>query len=232
MRRICVQLLADTWPRANLVLTPALVLELVAACPLLEHTACAVRCLGFAAAVQAAAALPGLLQVDIRVPIGELSTAAELRRLLLLRSVSALDLCYLELTQADVFALAEALRVNNTLTSLSFELTDIGGDAGAIVLGEALGVNSALTSLDLADNAIGDAGVAALAEMLRVNSVLTSLNLDRNNIGDAGAIALGEALRVNSALAWLHVGGNLIGAAGVAALQEAARVKATLTLVT
>ena len=61
------------------------------------------------------------------------------------------------------------------------------GDDGAKAIAEALKVNPVLTTLSIWGNKIGAEGAKAIAEALKVNAVLTSLDLMANSIGDDGA---------------------------------------------
>ena len=74
------------------------------------------------------------------------------------------------------------------------------GDPGAIAIAKALEVNASMTSLDLRWNQIGDAGAAAIANAIAVNASVTYLGLSSNKIGDPGAIAIAKALEVNASL--------------------------------
>ena len=69
-------------------------------------------------------------------------------------------------------------------------------DAVANALAEALKVNTSLTTLDLHRNSIGDGGASALAEALKVNTSLTTLHLHSNSIGAGGASALKGNARI------------------------------------
>jgi Leucine Rich repeat len=129
---------------------------------------------------------------------------------------------------AGVSAIAEALKVNNTLTKLNVSSNSIG-DAGAAVFAEALKVNKSLAVLCLYNNSIGDAGAAAIAEALKVNNSLTTLNIHSNIIGDAGSAVLAEALKVNKSLTTLEISSNRIGDAGAAAIAEALKANKSLT---
>ena len=64
---------------------------------------------------------------------------------------------------------------------------------GANSLAQALRVNTSLSSLDLRSNSIGDEGANSLAEALIVNTSLSSLDLGYNSIGDEGANSLAQA---------------------------------------
>ena len=66
-------------------------------------------------------------------------------------------------TAKGIKAVADALRVSGSLTSLNLRSNSIGAE-GAKSVADALGVNGSLTSLDIRDNALGESGVAALRE--------------------------------------------------------------------
>ena len=132
------------------------------------------------------------------------------------------------LREVHIACLAEAVKVNTTLTQLVLSSNNIG-DAGAASLAEAMKVNTTLTQLDLQHNNIGAAGAASLAEAMKVNTTLTQLVLWKNNIGDAGAASLAEAMKVNTTLTQLDLWENNIGDAGAASLAEAMKVNTTLT---
>eukprot|EP00051_Salpingoeca_urceolata_P025188 m.448271 g.448271 ORF g.448271 m.448271 type:complete len:548 (-) comp20315_c14_seq30:319-1962(-) len=125
-----------------------------------------------------------------------------------------------------VAALGQALTANTTLTSLTWEKSEIGH---ASAFGQALATNTTLTSLDLSDNHIGADGAAALGQALAANTALTSLHLHYNKIGHAGAAALAQALAVNTTLTSLHLKWNNIGDTGAAALGQALATNTTLT---
>jgi hypothetical protein len=120
-------------------------------------------------------------------------------------------------------AIAEALKVNAVLTTLSLfnglSKNEIG-PKGAKAIAEALKVNAVLTSVDLGFNSIGDDGAKAIAEALKVNAVLTELRLYSNKIGDDSAKAIAEALKVNAVLTKLLLGHNNIGDAGEKAVRD------------
>jgi len=129
---------------------------------------------------------------------------------------------------AGAQAIAGALEVNTALTELKIVNNNIG-NLGAQALAGALEKNKTLTKLDLSGNKIGDDGVKALAGALEKNNTLTELNLIYNEIRDGGAQALAGALRVNTTLTELQLGGNNIGDAGAQALAGALKVNTTLT---
>ena len=193
--------------------TPALAAQLITTCPQLEHAECEVVCASVAEAAQVAcSSLPGPLKLSVEFDKAS-ERAAGAMQALLLRSVS-LELSFCELARTEVAALAESLRVNNTLKYLHVCAVGIDG-VGAAAIADALRMNNTLVSLGLGCNSIGDVGAAAFGDVLRVNSTLTHLNLGRNQISAAGVAVLGEMLLVNDKLKSLCLTGNV-------SLQEAA----------
>ncbi|KJE95511.1 hypothetical protein CAOG_05960 [Capsaspora owczarzaki ATCC 30864] len=132
-----------------------------------------------------------------------------------------------QIGDAGAQAMAEALKVNTTLTELYLWYGQVG-DAGAQAFAEAFKVNTTLTKLNLFKNQIGWAGAQAIFEALQVNTTLSSLDLEENMIGDAEAHAIAETLKGNTTLTWLNLGANQIGDAGAQAIAEALKVNKTL----
>jgi len=128
---------------------------------------------------------------------------------------------------AGAKAIAEALKVNSSLTELDLHINSIG-DEGGKAIAEALKGNSSLTTLYLLSNSIGAEGGKAIAEALTVNSSLTWLNLESNSIGDEGGKAIAEALRVNSSLKMLNLLYNRMGSATEDTLTQNKRPQLTL----
>jgi len=77
-------------------------------------------------------------------------------------------------------------------------------DREATALAEAFRVNSTITEVGLGGNKIRESGAKALAEAFKVNSTITEVNLRSNYIGDTGATALAEALKVNVTIKRVH----------------------------
>ena len=106
-------------------------------------------------------------------------------------NATALELDAVEITQAGIVALAEALT--------GLQITERGqrrgcevNDEGTAALAEAL-PGSQVTTLNLGYNEITDEGAAAIAHVLP-GSQVTALYLHSNQITDAGTAALAEAL--------------------------------------
>ena len=223
LRRLNAPIDRQPWQQT---LTAVLVRRLVAACPKLQHAACAVSC-SLADAAAVSAAVPGALDLSCA---GE--NAAGFKKLVARLRVDAtlttLKLSCTAIGSDGATQLAESLRSNGTLTALDLAFNRIG-DPGAVQLAECLRVNTALKSLNLHQNGIGDAGAAQLGRCLDNNATLTSLDLSQNHIGDAAAVQLAASLRANTTLTRLSLQMNQVGDAGATQLAEALRANATLT---
>lgn len=114
-------------------------------------------------------------------------------------------------------AIANALRSNTSLESLSLRNNEIGSQ-GAAALSDALQHNSTLRRLDLSCNLIRNTGVIKIAKALSKNSTLKSLDVHDNEIDDGGGRALAEMLSVNNNLEYLALGDNFVGAAATKAI--------------
>ena len=125
-------------------------------------------------------------------------------------------------------SLAQVLRVNTSLSSLDLKFSFIGNE-GANSLAQALRFKTPLSSLNLLGNTIGDEGTNSLAQALRVNTSLSSLVLSWNCIGNEGANSLAQALRVNTSLSSLDLAGNRIGNEGANSLAQALTVNTSLS---
>ena len=94
--------------------------------------------------------------------------------------------------------------VNTAITSFSFSY--LKGTAIPIgCLADALKVNTTITSILLDGCQIGDEAVQALAAALRVNKTLTTLRLTNQVMGIPGAKALVDALRINTSVTSITV---------------------------
>ena len=135
----------------------------------------------------------------------------------------------LVLTDEHAKGLAQVLRGNPTLSSLSLARHAIGAE-GARVLGRSLmgKYNSRLTRLDLSSNELGEGAAVALGVALQDNVALTELSLNACGLGDADCTALAKGLLVNTVLASLALGGNKVRPDGCTALAGALRKNATL----
>ena len=240
-------------------LTPVLVQQLAAACPMLQHAECTVYCHPSKAAA-VLTVLPGPLTLDCafgETTGGNVDLTELMEHLRVNTTLTSLSLNENNIGEVGATQLADCLRVNTTLKSLNLNYNHVGNEGatqladslrvnstleslelhdnhidvvGATQLAECLRVNATLTSLDLSANDIVAEGTAQLAECLRVNTTLTSLDLGFNDIGDAGALQLAEGLRTNTMLRRFSATGNYIGDAGQRALREACPPQCTLRL--
>ncbi|KAL0239497.1 hypothetical protein GEMRC1_009605 [Eukaryota sp. GEM-RC1] len=119
----------------------------------------------------------------------------------------ALELAGVEAEGA--IALAEALKVNCSITKIKLRSNSIGSKGG-IAIANSLKMNSTVTEISLNHNSIDDVCMIALAEMLKVNSTLIEIDLRNNSIGNEGAIALAHGLKLNSTLTKVNLWGNSI----------------------
>nr|XP_042139250.1 NLR family CARD domain-containing protein 3 [Peromyscus maniculatus bairdii] len=125
-------------------------------------------------------------------------------------------------------ALADALKINRTLTSLSLQ-NNVIKDGGVVCMAEALVSNQTISILQLQKNLIGPVGAQQMADALKQNRSLKELMFSSNTIGDGGAMALAEALKVNQGLENLDLQSNAVSNAGVAVLMRALCVNRTLS---
>eukprot|EP00854_Cymbomonas_tetramitiformis_P001036 gene1036-1567_t len=132
-------------------------------------------------------------------------------------------------TVAGARTIAEGLRGNNTLKTLSLQWNGLES-SGAMTFGEALLANSCLTSLDLCSTRCGPEAAMVLAESIKLNTALLNLNLSLNPIGVVrrrGGLVRVWRLQVaneHAKLAYLTLG-EKDGLALVAGLRENTRVR-------
>jgi Ran GTPase-activating protein (RanGAP) involved in mRNA processing and transport len=128
----------------------------------------------------------------------------------------------------DANALADALAMNDTITSIDLGSCSLGA-VDAAALGRGLQTNRSLTHLGLSGNRITggviddmatDGALQAIAELITHNSTLKELDLQHNSITSIGVAAIACALRTNPALTSLDLGNNPIDD-GVVALADA-----------
>ena len=70
-------------------------------------------------------------------------------------------------------AIAEALKVNNTLTNINLSGNKLGSEAGKVI-GEALKVNSTIVEIDLMNNDLGPEAGKVIAEALQNNTIIVN----------------------------------------------------------
>jgi len=82
------------------------------------------------------------------------------------------------------------------------------GPDSARALADGLRANTSVTSLSLAGAPVGEEGACALSAALATDGLLTTLSLPYCDIGPGGGVALAGALRTNAALRYLDLSGN------------------------
>ncbi|EGD73826.1 hypothetical protein PTSG_05519 [Salpingoeca rosetta] len=123
--------------------------------------------------------------------------------------------------------IAEMLKQNTTLTSLSMQkhgMTDFG--VGRLC--QALKDNATLATLDLSCNKITRDGAAELGRVLQTNTSLRSLQLNNNSLEDEGASILMKAV-VGTNIDALGLAYNRLCAEGVHAVADGIRAHSRLT---
>lgn len=135
-------------------------------------------------------------------------------------SSGALDLSNKQVEEVECWVIADALKINSTVTSLNL-CSNLINDEGAKALAEALKVNATLTTLNLGGNRITEEGAKAVAEALKINKTLVTLYLSWNQINEEGCMAIAAALKVNASIATLDLSCNKIDGATKQALKSA-----------
>lgn len=142
-------------------------------------------------------------------------------------------------TVEGIAAIADALKVNASVTRVDVRLNGITGE-GASQLSAAVLANAnievfneipikemranSLTELDLNEKSIGTEGGMVVAGLLPAMASLTTIDLSANSLGDEGVIALCDALNESKVTQLkLEVSDNRIESAGFSALRNARR---------
>ena len=99
-------------------------------------------------------------------------------------------------------------------------------------MAEALKINTTLTTLLLNNNRINSSETIAIAKALERNSTLTTLNFSYNDVGYHGAKAIAETVKINKTLTLLDLRGCNIGADGAKTIAEALETNTTIKIIT
>ena len=99
-------------------------------------------------------------------------------------------------------------------------------------IAEALKINTTLTTLLLNNNRINSSETIAIAKALERNSTLTTLNFSYNDLGYHGARAIAETVKINKTLTLLDLRGCNIGADGAKTIAEALETNTTIKIIT
>lgn len=117
----------------------------------------------------------------------------------------------------QIFRLAEALKNNTILDSISFSHNSINVKCIQAIL-EALETNKHLTELHINENYVNKELLYSIQQLLRRNTTLNKLNLRGNNIDSEGAKILAKGLKDNNTLNTLDIYNNQICDDGIEAL--------------
>ncbi len=144
-------------------------------------------------------------------------------------ALTNLSLYQSTITDQNAIDLAEALKVNRTITSVCLSKNALGTEA-AQALAEALKTNETITDFDISQNEIGDEGAKALAEVLMRNKTITNFNISKNKIGNEGIKALAEVIAINNTITSLNLSKNIIRTEGAQALAKALARNQAITI--
>ena len=104
--------------------------------------------------------------------------------------------------------MAQALKVNKVLKSLSLKLNRLDDKAGSKLCIDLLNNSSNLESLSLSSNSLGHMFCESLAEFLKLNRSIKSLDISCNFIDDSNAATLKDSLEGNPNIIQIDVRNN------------------------
>ncbi|KAJ3322080.1 hypothetical protein HDU76_013953 [Blyttiomyces sp. JEL0837] len=111
-----------------------------------------------------------------------------------------------KLDPSNLYAIADALRVNTGLRWLNLAGNNVCGSEDCVIsLKEALISNKTLQDLSLANTNLTSEGAIALAEALPMSKSIFKLDLTYNPLDMAGVLALSVSLRLNQSVIKLDV---------------------------
>ncbi|KAJ8305623.1 hypothetical protein KUTeg_016168 [Tegillarca granosa] len=165
-----------------------------------------------------------------------------------LGSSSELDVKHYNLGQERTMAIAIALVVNSSVTSLNLSGNDIG-KMGVLYVQRMMTENMSITEMNLSDNNLRTFGAKAIGLMLMDNKVIKKLNISGNHFTDLdaeyltkrivenanlkkfniswngfdddGGVAFGDAIAGNNVLTDLNISCTRIGPVGFTAVMKA-----------
>lgn len=141
--------------------------------------------------------------------------------------IKVVNFSFKDIEIAHVQSLAEALKVNTSVTHLHLSGVHLGAQ-GTRVICDALKVNTSVTHVHLYSNNMGSEGADAIAELLQVNHVITHVYMYDNAIGCDGAFSLAKGLVENYTLQYLNVSENDIELRGFEALSDALSINGSV----
>ena len=115
-------------------------------------------------------------------------------------NLQQLDIGDCRLTDVGARHVAKLIELNTPITNITLSGNKGITSDGWSYIADALKRNTVLTTLSLDYNSLGDDGASLIAETLRENKTLVSLDLEGNKIGQAGAQNLLSALKQNKSI--------------------------------
>ena len=134
-------------------------------------------------------------------------------------------------TEDWIAPIADAMKKNPTLTTLSMDTCNVG-DMGIAHISDVLAsAHASLETLHLKKCGIGDEGIQQLAHALKTNKTLQVLSITDCNVTEKGAADMADMIKENRTLSGLDMSGTKIKDAGVASLSEALKHNTSLRVV-
>lgn len=127
----------------------------------------------------------------------------------------------------NIAKILESLQDNQSLTELHFWDNDLNSSIASSIR-PLIESNESITELDLPNLRLTDFSCELFGPALAKNKTITSLNLFMNNITSKGCKALAEGLKLNKALIRLNLQGCQIGDEGCIYLAEAIKTNQCL----
>jgi hypothetical protein len=162
----------------------------------------------------------------MQVLFESLSENIAVRKLVLM----GLDCFRLEKNLTAIKKIAEALKVNKSITHVDLSVNN-AGIQGMSAIAEALKVNKSITHIGLSNNKAGPQGMSAIAEALKVNKSIAYIDLSVNEAGIQGMSAIAEALKINKSIADIGLDINGAGIQGTKAIADALKVNKSITTI-
>jgi len=172
-------------------------------------------------------------------------------------TVETIDLHYTWIGNKGIIILADALKVNSSITNINLSDTEmyhqgllaivdvlkinittinLSGNKiskkGAIILADALKVNSSIENINLANTGIYHEGLLAIIDVLRINTRITTIDFSRNRISEECAIELAEAFKVNQTLLKILLEATYIEKQGIIELVSSFETSSSLLTLT
>jgi hypothetical protein len=143
--------------------------------------------------------------------------------------VLKLDVSMRHLTVDETHLIADTLKANRSVQSVSLYCCKLG-DAEAAIVAAGVQAHPSLQKLLLRNNRIGASGLQALCAAVEQSTVLRELNLSQNK-DDTGpfSLALASLVRKNRSMRTIDAHNSCISDAGLALIAEALQSNPTLT---